>query len=609
MSTNNMSNFIYGQDSKYTDEKNGKRHWIIDFIRDSEYFKNRSASIYEMMIKDSLICLGDISFFRQMLNKNDTSNTGCILTRNLVQEISAIKGVIGKEERSTELLIDQGAYEDSSNLEQIKQIQSRLNKAISTQLDFKIFDLGIDRLEQRLIFGCSYVYYYIGENEKIKYRFLDPLQVYESEDNESYFHLYEDFESISSIQMRYGLDQKRINEIREQYNSYTYEYSTFYNNNYKEFLLEEYQRDNAGLKETAESIMLYSPKNGTYARKRVILDSTDKLHVVHAFISVLTTSEEIVNDKMIKTANTICRHFVFMADQLVFTEDLNMDRPPIVRFGKKMIKKSNIYGYRGIAYACLPHVIAYSAVLSRTVDGCVNSPAKKVFIKAGILKDKQSNISSSLKNTVVQISNNDIPINQDIMATDMGLVDQGSIGMLTYLQQAIRMNAGLLDMSQLTNSAQQEQLRLNIQENSLYQYANDLTSFMKCSTHVIANLFSQLYDDVPDDLHRNMSVRVMLARYSESYNMGQLNKIISLAKLTGNGISLPMRSIFKLLDIDEEIQESILGTMEGQSENVKLEQRGAEAEVENKEADTVLKKAGAMQKTADAIVTLRGDIK
>lgn len=607
---NNINNFLYGAIPNSISGEDKNQHWLITFIRDSKYFKERSAAIYDMMIKDSLLALGDITLFRELLNKNDTHNAGAILTKNLQQEISAIIGIIGKQERSTELIIDENAYSDGSSSsdqikDQIKKIQSLLNRELS-QLDFKLFDIAIDRLEQRLIFGVSYAYFYLSQDDKIKYRLLDPLQVYESADNnEEYLYIFEDFETVASIQMNYGIDKNTIDRIRQKYNSYNYEYYTFYNNSYKEFLIRSFNEQYIaqGAEKTA-SIMMFSPDSGQYSRKKIILDSVDNLHVIHAFISVLVTGENIVKGKCIKTANTVCRHLVFMGDELVFSQDQPTARPPIVRLGKKIVPNSCIYGYRGLAYNCIQHLISYSAILSRAIDGAVNSPSKKIFLKSGILKDKKTNVSSTLKNTIVPISNTDQPINTAIQPIDMGLVDQGAISMLAYLQNAIRTNCGLLDMSQMTSSAQQEQLRLNVQENSLYRFTDEMTDFMKQATKVISDLLLEKMEDVPD-INGSTSVRVMLTRYSEGFNRQQLNKIMNLTSITGSEIQLPMSSIFDLLDIDKEIQEKILGTMGSQSENREMQKRKAASEIENTEADTFQKTATGVQKMADAVVTIK----
>ncbi|MGL5718268.1 MAG: hypothetical protein ACRCXT_00480 [Paraclostridium sp.] len=597
---NKISQFLNTSDPKY-DGDSSKSHWILDYLN-SNSFRTQSMISFGQMLKDSLLTIGDPQYIRNIA----PSLRSCTMTRNLLGEINSIIGILSSEPRCTEVLLD-----NSDEDEHAKQLQEDLNRKIYST-EFNLFDQALGCLKDRLTFGVGYTYYYINKlSGKVECKKLSPLQCYEypyenfvgqsSSSSGGYVSIFEDLESDQFASIQYGINYDRLLELKRKQGK---EFYTFLDNQYKTFLINSYISDFENTSDdefnsSTESIVTYTPSLDKYKRVQVPSEGFSSTRVVHCFIPSIQ-KEKILTDGDIPiiTGKMITMHYVIIGNEIVFDEVLYHN--PLVKLGKKVIDSDcSYYGYRALSYNCMGLLISYNAVLSCMTLAAINSPAQKLLVKKGSFS-RDSNRPLDLQQTVIPVSNmtSDDSINQVVYPINMPIVDANCIQTLNWLDTQIRLSCGLIDMNKVTLSGEHELLRLNIQQSSLKPYSLEIEEFLKESTLAILNLMilNESYSDILDD---GVIVRVVLTPDSQSYKKSELSKIMQLSRLTGGAISISLKNIATLLDMDERTTKMVLdGEEKDQETRGQIQSEAIDAKTEQLKADAVLKLASAKEKLA-----------
>ncbi|MGL5715018.1 MAG: hypothetical protein ACRCX2_18525 [Paraclostridium sp.] len=596
---------------KHTSKSNSRKNdsddldndWILRMLSSQES-RAIALSFYYQITRDALLALGDPLYIASLIGKNTEKES--ILTRNIQTEIDFIIGVLNSEPRSCEVTINDDIFQNTIASENLRTAQDDINKKLA-ELKNSPFSEALKCMRERLIFGVSWLYLR-EESGNIVPKVISPLQVFEypttknsTEDN-SYFIIYEDYESLQYVQTHYLVDSADIALYNNE--SCFIEHTTLLGDNgFKQFMCNDFLSE-TNISESDETIGIeIKDVGGKYKKRKIPQSFNGSLLVRHVFASYL--EEDNVYDAdavlLVKKASVKCQHRVYIGNQLVMTEVL--DYLPLIRMGSKLIESTtaSLYSYRGIAYKIAHLLLLYASVCSKLCDSINNTVNKRLLVKSGLIKTSKNrnlqSLMSSSANGIILFNDTkqDRNLSADILPINNDIVDRSSIEALTNIDMSIRLGLGLMDAQKLADSALHEKYRIMLQNTALSIFANELEDFLKQYTKVVCSLFGISFKN---DIY---NVIISLDKYSDTFKSRELAKIITASRLVG-GIPLPLSDIFDLLNINQELSVKIIESVGVQQEGGAIDEKQKEADLIKTLAEADFKDASAEEKRAKAKV-------
>ncbi|MGL5715767.1 MAG: hypothetical protein ACRCX2_22280 [Paraclostridium sp.] len=626
MSSSDLGSFAYKVDNrspyKYTNrnekrESNKDDDWILQMLSSNES-KALALSFYYQITRDALLALGDPLYIASLIGKNTEKES--ILTRNLQTEIDFIVGVLNSEPRSCEITIND-QNNSGNSLEDMQESQDYINKSIA-ELKNSPFSEALKCMKERLIFGVSWMYIR-EENGKIIPKVISPLQVFEypttknSTEENSYFILYEDYESLQFIQMHYDINAADISLYADNSLELIDHTTLLGDTSFKQFMCSGFINE-TNIKDSDEYIKVsIKDIGGEYKKKKIPQSFSGSLFVRHVFASYLEQDQifDEENSVLLKSARVKCNHRVYIGNTLVKNEIL--DQLPLIRMGSKLIESTtaSLYSYRGVAYKVAHLLLLYASTASKLCDSINNTVNKRLLVKNSLLKTGKNkslkDVLSSSASGIVLFNDTkmDRNLSADILPMNFDIVDRSSIEALNNYDMSIRLGLGLMDSQKLADSALQEKYRIILQQTSLSVLANEMDAFLRQYTLVVCSLMNLSFDS-------NMyKVVISLDKYSDTFKSRELGKIITASRLVG-GIPLPLSDVFDLLNINKDLADKIIQSVEQQQAGGEIDAKQKEADLIKTLAEADFKDASAEEKRAKAklenkkasspVVTIKG---
>ncbi|MGL5712327.1 MAG: hypothetical protein ACRCX2_04855 [Paraclostridium sp.] len=575
-------------------------NWIIDYIN-SPQFRDEAQLLFGQMVKDSLLCLGDISFMKAICNTKQS-----VMARSLIGEINSIIGALSNQPRAPQIVVSEDNIGDATD------IQEDLNRKLYDVLTFNPFDMLISAAKDRLIYGVGYLYLYKDRmTGKLLCKKLSPLQVYEqqctkstSSSSEDYVTIFEDLESDTSVCTNYGINIEDLKVAKKTVGDDEV-FFTFIDNLYKQYILDSYdsfKMENRGSVKT-ESIMTFVPDSSKYERVRVSKYGTNVTRVIHAFVPSVKAEKSIDEDtgKVITPGYPVIQHYVIVGRQLIYQETLNLK--PIISIGSRLVDVVP-YTYRGISYNCQSLLVAYNSICTACVSSAINSPGNKLIIKEDLLKKDANRPLDVVSSPVLAVANMnmDEKLGNVVMGMSLPIVDQYSLAAIQVLNVQIREMLGLINFNQTGLSAEHEYIRMDIQMSSLKVYSNEIETSLKAMCRcILMNIIMN------NEFHNTVDVdiKIVLAPDSQEYKKDQLNRVIQLSKALGGNLSLTLSSLCYLFNIDKTVKQMVEDGEAASQEGQKMVEIGNEAKVDQVKSDAIFKKASAFDKVASGLSRMK----